>query len=214
MRNQKIFHVLTALAICIFFLANPSWAEDRIEDVSFDCETSEIQIDFWLSDCIERAPVFMQTDWDSGEILIQIFTNPLSESCGDESQYQMTVPYIEPVDQGTQVRVNVVLYQGSPCLDGEVELADSVLEISECVNEPDPTPEGIIVDGCETGVEDQLFQGKLISEWIEDCAENAKNHGRFVRCVAHTTNDMREAGVITPQEGGAIVSCAAQADIP
>jgi hypothetical protein len=40
------------------------------------------------------------------------------------------------------------------------------------------------------------------------------NHGQFVSCVSHMTNDLKKAGTITGQQKGAIQSCAAQADIP
>jgi len=72
----------------------------------------------------------------------------------------------------------------------------------------------IFVDECNTGVTDQLYQGKYITTWIEECADSAKNHGKFVSCVAHLTNDLKKAGLINGNEKGAIQTCAAQADIP
>lgn len=72
----------------------------------------------------------------------------------------------------------------------------------------------IVIDGCDTGVTDQLLDGdSTISEKIAEC-EGARNHGQFVRCVAQLTNDLKRAEYITGQEKGAIQSCAAQADIP
>ncbi|HEY1373439.1 MAG TPA: thrombospondin type 3 repeat-containing protein [Candidatus Binatia bacterium] len=41
-----------------------------------------------------------------------------------------------------------------------------------------------------------------------------KNHGQFVSCVAHATNALKKAKVITGQQKGEIMSAAAQADIP
>ena len=72
----------------------------------------------------------------------------------------------------------------------------------------------VVIDGCDTSVENSLYDGKTISEWIDECAENAKNHGKFVSCVAHLTNDLKKAGIISGEEKGAIQSCAAQANIP
>jgi hypothetical protein len=75
-------------------------------------------------------------------------------------------------------------------------------------------PSGIIViGGCDTGVLDQLYDEKLISEWIGECGFETKNHGRFVRCVAHLTNELKKAGIITCQEKSAIQRCAAQAKL-
>lgn len=72
----------------------------------------------------------------------------------------------------------------------------------------------IMIDGCDTGVEDRLYEDEFISELIEDCALNASNHGEFVNCVAHLTNAIKRAGIITGQEKGAIQSCAAQSSLP
>lgn len=72
----------------------------------------------------------------------------------------------------------------------------------------------IFVDGYNTGITDRLYEGKYITTWINDCAAEAKNHGKFVSCVAHLTNDLKSAGVITAEEKDSIQSCAAEADIP
>lgn len=42
------------------------------------------------------------------------------------------------------------------------------------------------------------------------CDNNWKNHGAYVKCVAHAANDFRDAGLISDSEHGTIVSEAAQ----
>ena len=69
----------------------------------------------------------------------------------------------------------------------------------------------IVIGECDTGVMDQFEEGRSISQRIGECALEAKNHGQFVRCVAHLTNELRKAGKISGKEKGAIQSCAAQA---
>ena len=49
---------------------------------------------------------------------------------------------------------------------------------------------------------------------IVECAVIAKNHGKFVSCVTHLTKDWFKDGNINAKEKGAIMSWAAQADIP
>ncbi len=49
---------------------------------------------------------------------------------------------------------------------------------------------------------------------IVECCSNARNHGKFVSCVAQLTNDWMMDELITGEEKGAIQSWAAQADIP
>lgn len=83
----------------------------------------------------------------------------------------------------------------------------TVTGIPDCVTE-------IIIDGCETGVIDQMVGGQLMSQWIADCAETATNHGEFVSCVSALANTWKVAGLITGAQKGAIVSCAAQSDLP
>jgi hypothetical protein len=49
---------------------------------------------------------------------------------------------------------------------------------------------------------------------FSECAENARNHGQFVNCVAKALKDLIKEGYITKEEAGFIASWAAQADIP
>ena len=73
----------------------------------------------------------------------------------------------------------------------------------------------VVIDGCNSGVTNTVFaNGCRISDSIEDCADSASNHGGFVSCVAHYTNDLKKDGTITGAQKGAIQSCAGQANIP
>lgn len=73
----------------------------------------------------------------------------------------------------------------------------------------------IVIDGCDTGVLDREFEeDSTISGCIAECASNAKNHGQFLRCVADLTRKWQKDGIITGEEEGAIISCAAQVNIP
>ena len=73
----------------------------------------------------------------------------------------------------------------------------------------------VIIDGCDSGAPNTVFStGCRISDQINDCAVGAANHGGFVSCVAHLTNDLKQAGIITGAQKGAIQSCAGQANIP
>ena len=70
----------------------------------------------------------------------------------------------------------------------------------------------IVIDGENTGVANRLFSnGCTTSDLIAQLQEGAENHGRFVSGVAHLTNDLKSAGLITGAEKGAIQSAAAHA---
>ena len=73
----------------------------------------------------------------------------------------------------------------------------------------------VLIDDCNSEVDNTFFEyGCTISDLISECADGAVNHGNFVSCVAHLTNDLKKDGVITGSEKDAIQSCAGQADIP
>src|SRR3954468_598333 len=70
----------------------------------------------------------------------------------------------------------------------------------------------VIIDGCNSGVPNTTFQtGCRISHQINACRVGAGNHGGFVSCVAHVTNDLKANGTISGSQTGAIQSCAAHA---
>jgi hypothetical protein len=75
--------------------------------------------------------------------------------------------------------------------------------------------ETVVIDGCDTGVPNRVFDdGSSISGLVEECAAGARNHGKFVSCVAHVANDLKKDGIISGWQKGAIQSCAAKANLP
>lgn len=70
----------------------------------------------------------------------------------------------------------------------------------------------ISIGSSSTGVINRLSgDGCTMSDLIARCAAGAKNHGAFVSCVAHLTDEWKSNGVITGKEKGDIQSCAAKA---
>jgi hypothetical protein len=115
--------------------------------------------------------------------------------------------------------------EGSTCSDilkviyGR-DLYETVLVTGRAVEAggPDHEPDKdvnrrIVIGERDTGVVDRLYEGRLISELIDDCAAGVKNHGQFVRRVSDLTNKLKKAGIISGKEKGAIQRCAAQANI-
>ncbi len=73
----------------------------------------------------------------------------------------------------------------------------------------DPT---IVIAACDTGVANELFgDGCTMSDQIAECADGASDHGEFVSCGAHLTNDWKRLGLITGRQKGAVQRCAAKA---
>jgi hypothetical protein len=105
----------------------------------------------------------------------------------------------------TKMAVMQVFVSGDPG-NGTIVVQD--LTVTGCLGT-------VIIDGCDTGVVDQVLDdGSTISGSIAECAADARNHGEFVSCVSHLTNELVKDGYLTGKEKGKIVSCAARADIP
>ena len=79
-----------------------------------------------------------------------------------------------------------------------------------------PSADGtVVIDGCDSGVANQtLDSGKTFNDLIGEAADGVKNHGAFVKQVAKMTNDWKKDGLISGEDKGKILSCAARADVP
>lgn len=88
--------------------------------------------------------------------------------------------------------------------DGEGDACDADIDadgVEDAVDACLPTPLGEVVNG----------GGCSIAE-LCPCENDWKNHGAYVRCVAHTSEDFVDAGLISETEKGTIVSTAGQSE--
>jgi len=72
----------------------------------------------------------------------------------------------------------------------------------------------VLIDGQDTGVENKFYVDRYISQYIDECAAIAKNHGHFVSCVADLADGMNEDGIISGKEKGMLQSAAAKSKLP
>ncbi len=73
----------------------------------------------------------------------------------------------------------------------------------------------VVIAGRDSGVPNTLFpDGATIADPVGIIAVAARNHGGFVNGIAEYLDELKEAGVITGAQKGAIQSCAAKAKIP
>ena len=116
-------------------------------------------------------------------------------------------------------------------IPNEFDTCDNILDPIGCadddgdsiVNKDDECPTtdaaalglDLVIDTCTaTGVVNTISaNGCSLSDVIMECADGAKNHGKFVSCVAHLSNDLKKAKVISGKQKGKIQSCAARSDI-
>lgn len=87
------------------------------------------------------------------------------------------------------------------------------------VNDPDDECENsdlsstVVIDDCDSGVANHLFDdGCTMNDRIAACAEGARNHNAFRRCVKHLTKEWVREDLITPRERRSIRRCAADDD--
>jgi PA domain-containing protein len=89
---------------------------------------------------------------------------------------------------------------------------DGVADGADCEAQSNFSPT-IIIGGEDTGVANMLFSnGCTTSDLIAHIAADAKNHGQFVSGVSHLTNDLKDEGLISGADKGAIQSAAAHAN--
>jgi hypothetical protein len=69
----------------------------------------------------------------------------------------------------------------------------------------------VFVAGCDSRVPNvDVVPGVSIADQVKACAANAPDHGAFVSCVAHLTNQLVRDRIINGRQKGAIQSCAAR----
>jgi hypothetical protein len=96
-------------------------------------------------------------------------------------------------------------------VDGD---GDGLTDFCDACSASDLAPT-IVVGTCDSGVSNRFFDyGCTMSDLVGQCARKARNHGKFVSCVALLTNEWKAKGLITGQMKGAIERCAAKAALP
>jgi len=91
---------------------------------------------------------------------------------------------------------------------------DGVSDEIDCEPHSDFSP-ALVIGGCDTGVTNTLFaNGCTVSDLVSHIAANSNNHGDFVSGVAHLTDELRNAGLISGNQKGKIQSCNAGSSLP
>jgi hypothetical protein len=91
---------------------------------------------------------------------------------------------------------------------------DGVLDTDDRCPNSIRTPT-VVIEDCGSGAPNRaLHNGCGITDAIEQCATDARNHDRFVSCVGDLTESLKRAGVITGRQKAAIQRCAVRSDIP
>jgi hypothetical protein len=89
---------------------------------------------------------------------------------------------------------------------------DGVVDANDDCPDSNPEPEStVVIEGCDSGVSNtQLARGCTISERIQQCEDDVKNHGAFRRCVSMLGDSLQKDGVLTGPEKDRILSCSSK----
>lgn len=146
----------------------------------------------------------LDSDWNSIAVEIVYWTGTLGGS-----PYYKAGPFGFSDDAVLTVVPPVIDTDGDGVPDGD--------ENGQCLSTDLAAP--VSIGGIDSGIDNTFFAASgcavsdLVDNIVADCS-NARNHGKFVSCVALGTNTLKSQGVLTGREKGALQRAAAHADIP
>jgi hypothetical protein len=91
---------------------------------------------------------------------------------------------------------------------------DGTTPLDQCPN-TDLLASTVLIESCDTGIQNTAVNAvgctlaDLIDEIADTCADGAKNHGKYVSCMAHEMNILKRAKTISGKQKGKIQSCVA-----
>jgi hypothetical protein len=91
--------------------------------------------------------------------------------------------------------------------------SDGVLDSNDsCLGSNTSSP--LLIGTCNTGVENDVFDnGCTLSDELNKCTYEIRNHGDYVSCVANLLNNLKKEKFISGKEKGSILDCVAQSDV-
>lgn len=131
---------------------------------------------------------------------------PVSPTTAQASEECSLLPIDPPIQSTDEINLLSIYF------DSAVEYAPAIVSAAGLGE----TPLHVTIDGCNSGVFDEVEDndGNLLIDVIDECAVNAKNHGKYVSCVTKAANVFKKQKHITGKQKGKLTKCAAQANIP
>jgi len=145
---------------------------------------------------------FVVMPFKSGAATIEIIDNETRKKVHEADVTQLVIDFCEKVN-----------YTDPECLSFDLD-NDGIPDAEDKCITSDMSA-FIIINACGTGVRNKpVKNGCTMNDLIAQCAGSAKNHGKFVSCIANLTNGWKKDKIISEKEKGAIQTCAAKAKIP
>lgn len=77
----------------------------------------------------------------------------------------------------------------------------------------EPVRQSIVIDGCDTGVVNFEYDGRQVSELLDELADDARSHGQYVSQVKKLLRELQRADQITSEDADSIGDCASDSSI-
>ncbi len=97
-----------------------------------------------------------------------------------------------------------------PAINGDLRSATNLDLTPSLMQDIGWELETLKIGRCDTGIVNALPNGDLLHIKVQACAATARNHGRFVSCVAHLAKELDNAGVLRDLNVGSLLRCAAR----
>ncbi len=156
---------------------------------------------------------------DAGQVLI--YAPPVVQSGSSLSHWDTSAtpnllmePFIsDDLTPAVDVDLTRHLFQDIGWLLADSD-ADGVPNADDMCSASDLTPT-VVIDGCDSGAANVLLDdGCSVSDELQQCADEANNHGQYVLCVAAKTTTLWLFHIISGSDALAINACALQSSLP
>lgn len=146
--------------------------------------------------------------------VVTLLTPSIVTDVGAYQTANVTLEY-EALEEGTCSGSFYIIYTGQT----SGSTAVTPLPMEGIGVPPEEVPKNpvsnVLIDGQDTDILDFVWKdGRTATEWFDECAGKARNHGEYMRCMALLTRRMHRDGLLTEEGRQAIRKAAAHANIP
>ena len=179
-----------------------SWIHDFSSELCSTYEIEEVKIQ--IREYFHHGGATVTIDGNE----LNLVQNGIISRCGGRTSIQTFTFSGEEAEFAEDGVVEVSVNENGD----ELAIDYSLVSINYSI--PQPETSEIVIDGCNTGVTDNFVNCNYMGDTISELAYESRNHGQFVKSLAHLTNMWVSEGLITNSEKDAIMSCAGGSNQP
>lgn len=193
--KKRLYPVLSAIVLCCLLFPGSSLGAVQTSLIDFGqvLVSSQATSGLAVSNNAETTyVVYLELADPAGPFSVNT-SGPLILAKDETKEIQITYT---PIIPGIDTDTIVLSYYG----DGGWTFAGSEEIQLQGEGVEQVVPQTLIINGQDTGILDQLYGDQPISAWIEECRVNARNRGKFAKCVFLLTNKLKRDGLISAKE--------------